>query len=337
MVEQSNSNPLDKLVPVAEQRWEEDVQPLVSISCLTYNHAPFIRDALEGFLMQETTFPVEILIHDDASTDGTVEIIREYKDRFSKLIFPIYQSENQFSQGVRGMMARFNFPRARGKYIALCEGDDYWTDPLKLQKQVDFLETNPGYSGASHQAHMMFVDEPDRSPSLFQEHNITDIETHHLLDGRLFHTASLIFRSEIIKNNSLPSNITAGDRALFFLLTAFGKIRYSNDVMCYYRKHSGGMSSWITTEMLEKDLKIVPWISKINPSFPSHQYSRFLHLVALRYPKTLSVSKVIKHSIFYIYHSLFSGPNKFQDIKTFVKHHFPSFLAKTNQTGRASK
>jgi glycosyltransferase involved in cell wall biosynthesis len=94
-------------------------KPIVSISCITYNHAPFIRECLEGFLMQKTNFSFEILIHDDASTDGTKDIIEEYAAKYPELIFPIYQSENQYSKGVRGMMANFNFPRSRGKYIAL--------------------------------------------------------------------------------------------------------------------------------------------------------------------------------------------------------------------------
>src|SRR5690554_4131282 len=126
--------------------------PLVSISCITYNHAPYIRQCLEGFLMQQCDFEYEILIHDDASTDGTSDIIREYQEKYPNIIKPIIQTENQWSQGVRGIMARFNFPRAKGKYIALCEGDDYWTDPLKLQKQVDFLEENENYSFCFHDA-----------------------------------------------------------------------------------------------------------------------------------------------------------------------------------------
>jgi len=119
--------------------------PIVSVACITYNHAKYIREAIESFLMQKTNFSYEILIHDDASTDGTDQIIKEYELKYPNLIFPTYQSENQFSKGVRRILATFVFPKCRGKYIALCEGDDYWTDPLKLQKQCEYLETNPEF------------------------------------------------------------------------------------------------------------------------------------------------------------------------------------------------
>src|SRR5690606_3288059 len=108
----------------------------------TFNHEKFICKCLEGFLMQNTTFSFEILILDDASTDGTAAVIREYELKYPDIIKPIYQRENQYSKGIRGMNVKFNFNRAQGKYIALCEGDDYWTDPSKLQKQIDFLEAN---------------------------------------------------------------------------------------------------------------------------------------------------------------------------------------------------
>jgi len=107
--------------------------PIVSICCITYNHEKYIRDAIEGFLMQKTLFPIEILIHGDASTDKTADIIKEYEVKYPDIIKPIYQTENQFSKGV-SISATYQFPRARGKYIAICEGDDYWTDPHKLQK-----------------------------------------------------------------------------------------------------------------------------------------------------------------------------------------------------------
>lgn len=122
----------------------KNTEPLVSIDCITYNHESFICDALEGFLMQKTNFRFEILVHDDASTDQTANVIRKYEKKYPDIIKPIYQKENQYSKGVE-IQTQIQFPRARGEYIAICEGDDYWTDPLKLQKQVDFLEDNPEY------------------------------------------------------------------------------------------------------------------------------------------------------------------------------------------------
>ena len=123
--------------------FDSEVIPLVSIDCITYNHKQYIRDAIEGFLMQITNFPVEILIHDDASTDGTVEIIREYEKQYPWLIKPVYQTENQYSKHNSFIsISKIQYGRALGKYIAFCEGDDYWTDHYKLQKQVDFLESN---------------------------------------------------------------------------------------------------------------------------------------------------------------------------------------------------
>ena len=119
--------------------------PLLSISCITYNHEPFIKECLEGFLLQKTNFEFEVLIHDDASLDNTANIIKEYEMKYPDLFRVIYQNENQYSKGVKTINPKFNYPRARGKYIALCEGDDYWTDPYKLQKQVDFLEANSDY------------------------------------------------------------------------------------------------------------------------------------------------------------------------------------------------
>jgi glycosyltransferase involved in cell wall biosynthesis len=118
--------------------------PMVSIRCTTYNHESYIRQAIDGFLMQETTFPFEVVIHDDASTDRTADIIREYEVKYPRIIKPIYEIENQYSKR-DGSLAKIVDAACVGKYIALCEGDDFWTDAKKLQKQVDFLENNPDY------------------------------------------------------------------------------------------------------------------------------------------------------------------------------------------------
>ncbi len=209
-----------------------EIKPLVSISCITYNHAPYIRQCLDGFLMQKTTFPFEILIHDDASTDGTASIIREYEEKYPEIVKPIYQKENQYSRGV-SISATFNWSRAQGEYIALCEGDDYWTDPLKLQKQVDFLEINLEYSGSVHQAVIVCN---DQIVGIFKKNVASDICIDDLMAGRLFHTATVIFRKKILENIENFPSVLSGDRLLYFLMALNGKIRFFNDSMCIYRK-----------------------------------------------------------------------------------------------------
>src|SRR5699024_3016962 len=120
------------------------VKPLVSIICTAYNHEKYIDKCIEGFIMQKTNFEFEVLINEDASTDHTADLIREYEKKHPDIIRPIYQTENQYTKRV-GLWKTILFPKARGKYIAMCEGDDYWTDPFKLQKQVDFLEVHEDY------------------------------------------------------------------------------------------------------------------------------------------------------------------------------------------------
>ena len=113
----------------------------VSVCCITYNHLPYLRQCLDGLLMQKTTFDFEILLHDDASTDGTTDIVREYAAAYPDLIRPVIQTENQYSSKTRAIITTYLLPLAKGKYIALCEGDDYWTDPLKLQSKSIYWRT----------------------------------------------------------------------------------------------------------------------------------------------------------------------------------------------------
>lgn len=126
------------------------IKPLVAIDCITYNHELFIKETLEGFISQKTNFPFVAIVHDDASKDKTAEIIKEYTEKYPDIILPIYETENQYSKGegtfrVVSEIMRTAIDATGAKYVALCEGDDYWIDPFKLQKQVDFLEQNPDY------------------------------------------------------------------------------------------------------------------------------------------------------------------------------------------------
>ena len=227
-------------------------EPLVSISCITYNHVNYIRDAIEGFLMQKTTFSFEIIIHDDASTDGTDQIIKEYELKYPNLIFPTYQSENQFSKGVRRILATFVFPKCRGKYIALCEGDDYWTDPNKLQKQVDFMENNLKYSFIHHNVFLSDAFSNIIKDAYFDSFPST-FDFKYLISNTHPRTVSVLFRNNCVwldpmMNHELPPR----DTSLFFLLASHGAGYYLNECMAAYRIYEGGIwSSLGSTEKLE--------------------------------------------------------------------------------------
>ena len=224
----------------------KDNCPLVSISCITYNHAPYIRQCLDGFMMQQTNFAFEVLIHDDASTDGTTEIIKEYEENYPDIIKPLYEEENQWVKGRRGS-AVFNFPRAKGKYIALCEGDDYWTDPLKLQKQVDFLEANPEYVMCSH----MFKEYLQTECKFRSDWRGTlkeglNYDLDRLIHGYWdFHPLTVMFCTAKLDLKEYSLYPYSMDAVLFFHLLKKGKGYMIPEEMGVYRIHSGGVWSGV--------------------------------------------------------------------------------------------
>jgi glycosyltransferase involved in cell wall biosynthesis len=239
---------------------------IVSVSCITFNHAPYIRACLDGFLMQKTSFVFEILIHDDCSTDGTREIIEEYSKKYPDIIFPIFQTENQYSKGVRGMMARFNFPRSRGKYIALCEGDDYWSDPYKLQKQVDFLEANTDFSICFH--NMKILNESN--PSAIEFTNSKDQESvSSILDlaskGNFMFTASVVFKKPKDGFPNWLTDLPIGDYAIHLFNAQFGKIKFLDQVMGVYRIHAGGVWGSFSKEKLYD--RWIPMLEQLQDKF----------------------------------------------------------------------
>lgn len=215
---------------------------MVSIHCITYNHEPYIRQCLEGFVMQKTNFRFEAIVHDDASTDRTADIIREYAAKYPNIIKPIYETENQYSKR-DGSLRRIMDAACTGKYIALCEGDDYWIDPLKLQKQVDFLEANPEYSMCFHNA-VIFYQDDKKTPKIFN--NIVcecDINLEQLINKWIVPTASIIYRKDILPIPEWANQIYSGDMTLALVAYAKGKIRAFPAIMSFYRKNVGSMSS----------------------------------------------------------------------------------------------
>jgi glycosyltransferase involved in cell wall biosynthesis len=242
-------------------------RPLVSISCITYNQVNYIKDCIEGFLMQKVNFDYEIIIHDDASTDGTKDIIEDYIERFPSLIYPIFRDNNQYSQGVRHIMARFNFPRCRGKYIAWCDGDDYWTDPHKLQKQVDFLEANPDFTICFHNVIMKnMTEESERIYPEYQNNTILDFDD--LIKGNFIPSLSCVFRNHTPTFPKWILDLNAGDWALLLFNANLGKIYYIAETMATYRIHTQSIWSSLSYEKQQKkDIEDLTKISHIYPKY----------------------------------------------------------------------
>lgn len=225
----------------------------VSISCITYNHAPYIRQCLDGFLMQQCNFSFEVLIHDDASTDGTQDIIREYQEKYPDIIKPLLREENLYSKGERGFNARFNCSRAKGKYIAICEGDDYWTDPLKLQKQVDFLEQHKELSFCSHNINRIdgkgnvIKKGSEKTENIFYN----DLEVLH----NYFPPLSILFRNKPLNYTSELLTAFNGDVVLITLLSKYGGAANLGFVGGNYRIHDGGIYS--KKSLIENTIKSI--------------------------------------------------------------------------------
>lgn len=233
------------------------MEPLVSICCTAYNQEKYIAQTLDSFFSQETDFPFEILIHDDASTDGTAEIIRSYQARYPDILQPIFQQENQYSQQIP-INETFNFPRARGTYIALCEGDDYWCDPAKLQRQVAHMESDPTctFCFTNGYIHDESGTQPDRAFLPYYESDralYTGQSARYSLDemARLsfIPTASILFRVDALRRLPLEFHqkiCQHGDLRMKLYLTAAGHAWYEHLYSCVYRENvrESAMQIW---------------------------------------------------------------------------------------------
>lgn len=222
------------------------MKPLVSISCTAYNHVQFIRQCLDGFVMQKATFHFEVLIHDDASMDGTQDIIREYEVKYPEIIKPIYQKVNQYSKGIP-IGVTFNMPRAQGKYIAVCEGDDYWTDPYKLQKQVDFLESHPDYVMCSHRFDQYYEDRHRLEKEKDDTFQGADYDLQNLIGGKWFtQTLTVMYRRSALDLKRYERYGMSMDIILFYELLKHGKGYCFPEAMGVYRYHNGGVWSEVS-------------------------------------------------------------------------------------------
>lgn len=218
--------------------------PVVSICTVTYNAEPFIRDAIESVLKQKVDFEMEFVISDDASTDGTAAVIREYAEKYPNLIRAFVNPKNL------GMNPNFKqaFSACRGKYLAMLDGDDYWTDPDKLQKQVDFLESHPECSFCGTATKIYYQDKDEFEPGHPElpedDGSVRYFDMTDLYDLWLFWipTHSLLMRSEYVDLPDWLMDSVYGDRAMRLILAMHGKAAYINKTTCVYRKHGTNLT-----------------------------------------------------------------------------------------------
>jgi len=243
--------------PPSEQEiiksWGSETKPKVSICCATYNHVNYIDDAIRGFLSQKTNFPFEIIIRDDASNDGTIDIIKEYARRYPKIIRLVIYKENQYQKGKKWLE---EWPELMmGEYYASCEGDDFWICPHKLQKQLDLLEKYPEAVMSVALTHF-FQQENDSLRYLRTTQpcdkvllNVKDVHTNY------FHTSTYLIRGNVFKDvidSYFTGTTLLGDTALRAILIAKGSFVLLPEVVSVYRIDGAGI--WTSLDK-EKQLR----------------------------------------------------------------------------------
>ncbi|WP_177918518.1 glycosyltransferase [uncultured Eubacterium sp.] len=247
---------------------------MVSVICTVYNHEKYLRKCLDGFVMQKTNFKFEVLIHDDASTDGSADIIREYEKKYPDIIKPIYQTENQYSKGIK--VSQSLYPLIRGKYLAFCEGDDYWCDENKLQKQFDVMESNPDCSICVHRFENISEDGVSLKsyrPTYNFEKNIFNCEEYLNLIiklGHPFQTSSYFIKMSLFDYKNKPdfwANSDVGDVPMILYCISRGNLYFVDEVMSCYRNNSVG--SW-TNSLLNNRSKLITQLNKMFDLYVSY-------------------------------------------------------------------
>ena len=302
----------------------------VSVFCTAYNHEKYIRKCLEGFIMQKTAFPFEVIVHDDASTDGTADIIREYENKYPDIIKPIYQTENQYSKGVK-FQKTFMHPKASGEYYAWCEGDDCWTDENKLQKQVEFLDTHPDYSCCYHKVFCLnLMDGSNRYiPAIDHPRDFKLDEI--IRKGAVFHISSFVIRADCYRMK--PDWFTvkgAGDFPLYIYAAICGKCYVLNDVMSTYNHGTAG--SWTKrvsqnkTKNLEHEKRLLAMLNRVKEYYGYTESDAFNYAIDRAQFNILILSGEIKKARSEKYRQFYLQHKKQQRVY-FLRKYFP-FLRK---------
>ena len=236
----------------------------VTVCAITYNHEKYIRKALESFVSQKTNFKYEVIIHDDASTDLTPEIIREFEKKYPDIIKPIYQKENQYSKKIP-IILNYIFPRVKGEYIAFCECDDYWTDDYKLQKQYDIMESKPNISLCTHKVQCVNEDGTHNDKVFPTETINTGVisseefaELFFIRSSYPFHTCSYFIKKELLENVAYRNLNMNGDEKVLLSALNEGDLYYINKPMsCRRMMSKGSYNSNLIKKSVEERIQLV--------------------------------------------------------------------------------
>ena len=255
---------------------------LVAVKCFVYNHEPYLRKCMDGFVMQKTNFRFVVIVHDDVSTDGSATIIREYAEKYPDIIKPIYETENQYSKHDGSLARVMNdaVDATDAQYVAACEGDDYWTDPYKLQKQVDFLESHPDYSMCFHRAKVLSNIKEDRE--LYTHLEEREYSAYEIYKEWLVPTCSVVYRAGLLPNENSVPPLVYGDIYMFLRLAENGRIYNLNFEGSVYRRNSGGISQKGDVSLYIRLLEQYKYMEKRFPQWELVEISRDLQDLYLR-------------------------------------------------------
>ncbi|MGY3724760.1 Glycosyl transferase family 2 [Granulicatella balaenopterae] len=298
----------------------------VSVYCLVYNHEKYLRDALNGFVNQDVNFEFEVFVHDDASTDNSVQIIKEYEKKYPHIIKPIYQKENKYSKGIK-IFDKYIYPKMQGEYIAVCEGDDYWCDIHKLQKQVDFLDSHKNYIACVHNTKLIDLYKNGIEIIKYDNDAERDITFENALEGvkGSYHISSLMYRYEYgRKTPKFFDMINVGDYPMGIYLTMSGKVRYLNEVMSVYRYGTDG--SWTSrtgistlNEKINEKKQLINFYEEIK-IYTNEENCRKLDVQILDQKiDILTIKGDFKKIKTAPYKDVFNGKSKKMKLKIFIK------------------
>lgn len=296
----------------------------VSVCCMVYNHEKYLRKCLDGFVMQKTNFAFEVLINDDKSTDSSADIIREYYEKYPDIFVPIFQIENQYSKGVQ-IIDDILYPIAKGKYIAFCEGDDYWCDENKLQLQYDYMESDPECVMCLHNTVFHYLDGSHKDRLFNNWKTVHILDDDEVFGKTVVHTSSFFIRKEYATCPDFGRDCKSGDFVLRTWLYTIGNLVSLPQVMSVYNY---GVENSITTKWrnlaethVKRDESLIKYLKNLN-IFTEYKYNKIIEKeIKLLFFNAICLEKevTIKNSL--------SAKEVIEAAKSVVSHeYYPEFI-----------